>query len=235
MHPGAHLRHIGRPVSLQISVEEGIGVGIQADEFHLPSDHSAEHLSELRILACQSHVRVDLSSRVSQPHRSNVTSVDKGIRLSLLIVTEVYRRVERIGEAIPHHPPQLRIRQPGLCLPDHSLHSVRAEESLLHGRTLADVPCSILLRGHGDRLVVVDGLLGDRRDCGAEQHQCRDDKALLHGLLQLDVVPIDQSWLNHDRLGGSVSDHLEDHLRSPLVAGRCGSLLRCDDVGIVGK
>ena len=168
MHSGAHLRHIGSPVGLQISVEEGIGIGIQADELHLPSDHSTKHLSELRILACQSHVRVDLSSRVSQPHRSNITGVDKGVRLSLLIVTEVNRRIECIGEAIPHHPPQLRIRQPGLCLPDHSLHSVRAEESLLHGRTLADVPCSILLGGHGDWLVVVDGFLCNRLGCGAE-------------------------------------------------------------------
>ena len=165
MHPRTHLRHIGCPVGLQISVEEGIGIGIQADELHLPSDHSTKHLSELRILARQSHIRVDLSSRVSQPHRSNITCVDKGVRLSLLIVTEVNRSVKRIGEAIPHHPPQLRIRQPGLCLPDHSLHSVRAEESLLHGRTLTDVPCGILLGGHGDRLIVVHGLLSDRRDC----------------------------------------------------------------------
>ena len=77
---------------------EGVGVGIDIDEFQLAADNPRDHPLQLRVLTAQLHVGPHLSSRIAQPHRRNIARVDVRVGISRGVLAVVYRghEVERV-------------------------------------------------------------------------------------------------------------------------------------------
>ena len=104
-----HVRTVSHPMASCRAVVERIGVDSYRKELTIydPGNHPPQML----ILSSELHIRPDLGSGIAQPHGVYVSGIDEGVRIAVLVLAEMYRRVECVREAVAKHPRKFRVRQ----------------------------------------------------------------------------------------------------------------------------
>ena len=145
VHLGTHIRLVGHPLPARRPVVEGVGIGVERDEFELLVDDTGNQQAQRLVFSAQADIGPHLGTGIAQPHRMDITRIDKGLGRAVAVFPEMHRGIQGVGEAIAEHPGQGRVGQLGLHLNDGLLHGLGGKQTVLLSRT----PASIITRGLG--------------------------------------------------------------------------------------
>ena len=157
-----HVGEVRIPLAARRAVVEGVGVRVDADQGELAVDHAGEHIPKMLVLIGKLDVRPDLRAGVPQPHGVDVTGVNEGPEVAVVVLAEVYGGVKGVRVAVGEHPGEALVLQDALHLGDLVLDGLGAEKTLFWSRTLRLVGFGVARGSRFDRLGDQTGWLDDQ-------------------------------------------------------------------------
>ena len=137
---GVHLRVVGLPLAAGGADVEGVGVRVDGQAEELAADGALQHLAYELVFAGQAQVGPHLGTAVAQPHGVDVTRIDEGVGMPVLIgFREMDGGVQGVGEAVGEHPAQARVGQQALDFGDLGLDGRSREEPVLRGGAMVHI------------------------------------------------------------------------------------------------